>query len=663
MMKLAGKPAVQHVIERVSAAKKIDDVCVACSDAPGDDQLAEFVANLGVKVVRGDENDVLTRFVQAAQAMEADVIVRITADCPMADPGVIDAVVERYKKGDVDFVSNTLQRSYPDGLDVEVFGRSVLEKTDREATDSFLRSHVTPYIHGRLKDRFPCGDFSKAQVVHDGDFSKLRWTLDEPDDFTFLERVLPKLPEGFGWMDVLSLLTQEPALLKINNGHGLYEGVKRDLGDLKNMRSFDQSNRFFERAAKSIPLASQTFSKSYQQWAKGAAPLFIDRARGARVWDLDGNEYIDYVLGLLPIVLSHRDPDVDEAIINQMDKGILFSLASPLEAELAERLIRLIPCAEKVRFGKNGSDVTTAAVRLARAHTGREKVAVCGYHGWHDWYIGTTTRNAGVPSGVKSLTTDLPFNDADALEDFLNMNGDDVACVMLEPTSKSPAAPGYLERVREVTEKHGVVLVFDEIVTGFRVSLGGAQEKSGVTPDLATFGKSMANGMPISAIVGKDQIMSGMEEIFFSTTFGGETLSLAAAIATLDKLEKENVPQRLATLGEGLKDSLNALIANAGLADVLLWEGENWWPRLSVMNAPINETMLITLLRQELAANGLLLGAGLNLCLAHENAEVKKQTAERYGLALAALAEALKREDPASALRGALVEPTFAVRK
>ncbi len=333
----------------------------------------------------------------------------------------------------------------------------------------------------------------------------------------------------------------------------------------RNARSFSESDRLLERALKTIPLGSQTFSKSFQQYVRGAMPQFIARGDGCRVEDVDGNSYIDYVLGLLPIVLGYRDPDVDRAIISQLESGITFSLPTALEADVAERLVRLVPCAEKVRFGKNGSDATSAAIRLARAHTGRERVLACGYHGWHDWYIGSTTRRLGVPKAVCELTTTFPYNQAEAVADLLAAQPDAYAAVILEPAGVVEPAPGFLERLRELTERYGVVLVFDEIITGFRINIGGAQAEYGVTPDLACFGKAMANGMPISAVVGRDEVMKEMTEIFFSGTFGGETLSLAAAAATIDKLIAQDAIKRMRAHGRRLTEHINSLVAAHGL--------------------------------------------------------------------------------------------------
>ncbi len=431
------------------------------------------------------------------------------------------------------------------------------------------------------------------------------------------------------------------------------------------MRRFDRSLVLHERALDTIPTGSQTFSKSSWNFVKGATPLVLERGSGPRVWDVDGNDYVDHVLGLLAIVLGYRDPDVDRAIQTQLDHGISFSLATELEAELAERLRALIPCAEMTRFGKNGSDATSGAIRLARAHTGRDKIALSGYHGWHDWYIGSTARRLGVPKAVQALSVTFSYNDADALERILAAEPNAFAAVILEPAGIEAPVPGFLERVRALTEHYGVVLVFDEIITGFRVSLGGAQTHYGVVPDLACVGKAMGNGMPISAVVGRAPIMRRMEEIFFSGTFGGETLSLAAALATIDKLERTNAISRTHALGARLREALGDMLTLHGLDRWFNASGPDWWPRVAVTpDGRTSGPILQSLMQQELAQDGVLIGAGLtlNLSLSHDHPAVEAETLAVFNRAMAKVAEALARPEPAAALRGEPIRPIFQVR-
>ncbi|MBI2113060.1 MAG: aminotransferase class III-fold pyridoxal phosphate-dependent enzyme, partial [Candidatus Wildermuthbacteria bacterium] len=258
---------------------------------------------------------------------------------------------------------------------------------------------------------------------------------------------------------------------------------------------FTASAKFFKEVSKIIPLASQTFSKSYLQYVPENSPLFITHGKGAYVWDVDGNKYLDFVNGLLPVVLGYQYKKVDEAVKDQLKKGITFSLPSPLEYQLAKKLTQLIPCAQMVRFGKNGSDATAGAVRLARAVTKRDRIASCGYHGWQDWYIGLNPKNAGVPQAVKNLVHKFEYNNIQSLEQLVKKYPGEFAAVIMEPMTFSKPQDRFLHRVKTIAHANGALLIFDEIITGFRFGLGGAQEYFRVIPDLATFGKSMANGM------------------------------------------------------------------------------------------------------------------------------------------------------------------------
>jgi glutamate-1-semialdehyde 2,1-aminomutase len=398
-------------------------------------------------------------------------------------------------------------------------------------------------------------------------------------------------------------------------------------------------------------------------YVEGTAPLFAQRGEGCYLWDIDGNRFIDYVLGLLPVVLGYRDPDVDLAIKNQLERGITFSLATELEAELAEMLVEVIPCAEKVRFGKNGTDATSAAIRLARAYTGRERVAVCGYHGWQDWYIGSTPRHLGVPRAVRELTSTFAYNDANSLAYLLAEHKDEFAAVILEPITFDLPKDNFLQSVKTLAHDHGAVLVFDEIVTGFRASLGGAQEIFGVAPDLACFGKALGNGMPISAVLGRADIMNLMEDIFFSGTFGGETLSLAASIATLKKLKSSNAVSRIHSVGERLITTIQSQISDHELNDYYQINGQNWWPGLQPReNERFDINLTTSLLRQELVAQDLLYLNTFNICLAHDDEDVIHQTLLSTDQALANIADALRANRPEEHLKGPPIEPVFQVR-
>ncbi|MEW5943435.1 MAG: aminotransferase class III-fold pyridoxal phosphate-dependent enzyme [Pseudomonadota bacterium] len=423
-----------------------------------------------------------------------------------------------------------------------------------------------------------------------------------------------------------------------------------------------RSEQYLERALKTIPLASQTFSKSRTQYPWGVSPYFIARGRGSRVWDVDGNEYIDFVNSLAAINLGYNDPDVTAAVKTQLEAGVIFSLPHPIEAEVAEKLVEMVPCAEMVRFGKNGSDATAGAIRLARAYTGRDRVAVCGYHGWQDWYIGSTARWRGVPQAVRELTHTFAYNDLPSLSTLLDAHPGEFAAVILEPMNVAWPAAGYLEGVRELAHKHGALLVFDETITGFRYANGGAQEYFGVTPDLATFGKGLANGYPVSAVAGRAEVMKLMEEIFFSFTFGGEALSLAAALATMNKLQREPVIDTLRARGERILQGLGQLIEAHGLADVLSVAGHPSWNFLLIKDAPpYSQWQVKTLLLQEMFARGILTIGTHNMSFAHSREDVERLLAA-YDEVLPILKDAVDGRKLEHALRCKPLEPLFKVR-
>lgn len=425
---------------------------------------------------------------------------------------------------------------------------------------------------------------------------------------------------------------------------------------------YRQSEALLDRALRTIPLGSQTFSKSKTQYPYGVSPYFIEKGLGSRVWDADGNEYVDFVGSLGAVLLGYRDPDVDEAVKRQMDNGVSFSLAHPLEMQVAEKLTELIPCAEMVRFGKNGSDATAGAVRLARAYTSREHVAVCGYHGWQDWYIGSTARHLGVPQAVRDLTHAFAYNRLESLEQLFRDYPGQLAAVILEPMNATEPAPGFLEGVQQLCRKHGTVLIFDETVTGFRFGLGGAQQVFGVTPDLATFGKGMANGYPISAVVGSSELMKGMEEIFFSFTFGGETLSLAASLATLRKLETHPVLPAIHAAGRRIMDGIRDAVRLHGLESAISLTGSPPWSFLSAGDiGPYSTWEIKTFYLQEMLARGMLTLGAHTISYSHSDEDVSRLLLA-YDEVLEQLASALRREDLNERLQCRPLEPLFRVR-
>jgi glutamate-1-semialdehyde aminotransferase len=384
--------------------------------------------------------------------------------------------------------------------------------------------------------------------------------------------------------------------------------------------SIAESNRLWERAQRVIPGGTQTLSKAPSQFVDGVSPKFLKRGKGSHVWDVDGNEYIDYPMALGPIMLGYDYPAVTEAVVAQIHEGTTFTLMHPLEVEVAELLVELIPCAERVRFAKNGADATNGAIRAARAITGREHVIATGYHGYHDWYIASTELSAGVPEFNRRLIHTVPYNDLGALDAALREH--EVASVIMEIPGQEPGE-GYLQGAVELAHRHGALFVLDEIVTGFRYALGGAQELYGFTPDLACFGKGMANGYPLSAVVGREEPMRAFEEIFFSMTYSGETVSLAAAAATLGVLRSEPVLDWIWARGADLRSGIERLAGQVSFGVELA--GNPPRSAIGFRDADgLPSTLLRGLFLQECHKRGVLFGGPIFTTYSHDEDDIAR---------------------------------------
>jgi len=444
-----------------------------------------------------------------------------------------------------------------------------------------------------------------------------------------------------------------------------------------NKPNITRSNEIYERAKKTIPAGTQTFSKGVTQFVDGFAPKYIDHAKGAYTWDVDGNKYLDYIMGCHPINLGYADPDVNAAVIKQLEKGSTFSLMSELEVSVTELLIKTVPCAEMARFGKNGADATTIGVRVARAVTGRDHIAYCGYHGWHDWYIANTDLNSGIPDFNKKLAHSFVYNDLDSLEKIFKENPDEIAIVIMEPLTilepkcmgsknckktecKTVCQNNFLHEVQKMAKHYGAILMFDEIITGFRFALGGAQELTGVTPDLASFAKGISNGIPLSALVGKKEYMQVLDKTFFSFTYGGDCIGLAAAEACIPKLERENATDHIWDMGLILKDGFNELAKNHNLEDFIDCIG---YPCRTIVSfngqQKYDQLEMKSLFQQELIRRGILWTAYHAISWSHSKKDIKL-TLNAFDESMSVFKKIISGNSPLrSFIEGKPVEPVF----
>jgi glutamate-1-semialdehyde 2,1-aminomutase/spore coat polysaccharide biosynthesis protein SpsF len=610
---------------------------------------------------------VLGRYFQAATRIKADVVVRITSDCPFIDPEVLDKVVQRFvSTPKCDYASNTLHYTYPDGLDVEVFSFAALALAHEHAKSPLEREHVTAYLRTSTKEGQPLFSLVNVENNQDAVPTKLRMTVDESADLDFARLIYDRLGKKdpfFGLRNVLCLLQREPELMEVNQNimknEGLYKSILTEQPLAARKLPLHLSLALKAKAEKLIPSCTQTFSKGPTQFVQGAAPVYLERGRNAHVWDVDGNEYIDTILGLGPVILGYCDPKVDDAVQQQLRNGVSFSLPHRLEVEVAEKFTAMIPCAEMIRFGKNGSDATSGAIRAARAYTGREIVACCGYHGWQDWYIGTTTRNGGVPKGTCELTKTFTYNDLASLAEIFSRHPGQIAAVIMEPVSVDLPRDNFLQKVHDLTHANGAVLIFDEVITGFRLAKGGAQEYFGVIPDIACFGKAVANGFPLAAIAGRRELMKIFDEIFYSFTFGGETISLAAANATMQTFLDQDVVGVLWEQGARLQEGFNILAAGLGVAQYFTCKGLS--PRTIIdITAPdgIDPLTIKGLLQQEMIRRGVLWAGYHNVCFSMTESDVM-HVLRAYRAALPVVSAALASGVPEKFLEGDGLQPVF----
>jgi len=578
---ILGQPMLARVVDRVRASKLISKVMVVTSQEAQDKPVAALCAERGIACFRGSENDVLDRYFQAAQQVEADVVVRLTADCPLLDPAIIDQVVKKFQDGLFDYVSNTLEPSFPDGLDAEVFSREALERAWRESTLKSEREHVTAYIWKNPKL------FRLGKVEHSRNLSALRWTVDEPEDLEFVRRVYQALDSAgqFGMNAVLDLLADHPTLSKMNERFERNEAYQRSIRDdvissTQDLPEIGTGQILYRKAKTRIPGGTQLLSKRPEMHLPDQWPSYYSRVSGVEVWDLDRRKYIDMSYnGIGACILGAADPEVDAAVCNAVKAGAMSTLNAPEEVELAELLCELHPWAGMVRYTRSGGEAMAIAVRIARACTGRDRIAFCGYHGWHDWYLAANLAEdhaldghllpglqpAGVPRGLQGTALPFRYNHVEELEAIVAQHTGEVAAIVIEPIRDQQPSADFLPRVRAIASRIGAVLIIDEITAGWRLNTGGAHLLLHLEPDIAVFAKGMSNGYAMAAIVGRTEVMQAAQSSFISSTYWTERIGPAAALATIRKHRRENVAQHLIEVGNRVQAGWRAAAELAGV--------------------------------------------------------------------------------------------------
>lgn len=603
-------PMIELLLSRLARAREVDQIIVATSVDGRNQPLADHVRSLGYFCEQGSENDVLDRYVQAARKHQADVVVRITGDCPLVDPDLVDEVIRRFKAADFDYFSNISPPTYPDGLDVEVFTFKALEQASQESSDLFDREHVTPYL------RKP-GKFKTAAIQNNQDLSALRWTVDEPADFVVIENVFQHFypRTDFTWGEVLTLQLEQPDLFNINQNIIRNQGANMGTGQ-----------KLWKRAKQIIPGGNMLLSKRAEMFLPDQWPAYFSKAKGCKVWDLDGNEYIDMcIMGIGTNILGYGHPEVDAAVQQTIAAGNMSTFNCPEEVYLVEKLIELHPWAHMARLARSGGEANAVAIRIARAATGKDNVAICGYHGWHDWYLSANLGDDrslaghllpglepnGVPQSLRGTVFPFNYNNYSELEALVSAH--DIGVIKMEVVRNMGPENDFLHKVRKLATQHGIVLIFDECTSGFRETFGGLHKKYGVEPDMAMFGKALGNGYGITATIGKREIMEAAQNTFISSTFWTERIGPTAALATLEVMEKIKSWEAVTQTGLHIRQGWQRLAEKHGLKI-------NHWGLAALTGFTFqseNALAYKTLITQEMLARGYLAGNSVYVCIDH----------------------------------------------
>lgn len=651
MKAIGGVPMIELLLGRLAKSTQIDQIVIASTTDERNAPLVEHVEKLGYQCVRGSECDVLERYLMAARQVHATVVVRITGDCPLIDAGLVDQTIQRFNCSDVDYLSNTSPATYPDGLDTEVFSLQALEQAGRESKDAFDHEHVTPYL------RRP-GLFKTAALNHDQDLSSLRWTVDEPADFEVVSKVFAHFAPNihFSWTDVLDLQSQNPDIFAANHNIIRNEGAAMGTGQ-----------KLWKRAKGVIPGGNMLLSKRAEMFLPDQWPAYFSKAKGCQVWDLDGNRYTDMsIMGIGTNILGYGHEEVDAAVRQTVDTGNMSTFNCPEEVYLAEKLVEIHPWADMARLARSGGEANAIAIRIARAASGRDKVAVCGYHGWHDWYLSANLGDdenlaghllpgldpKGVPQNLRGTVFPFNYNNYQQLEDLVKTR--DIGVIKMEVVRNMGPEDNFLHKVRQLATERGIVLIFDECTSGFRETFGGLHKKYGVEPDMAMFGKALGNGYGITATIGRREIMEAAQSTFISSTFWTERIGPTAALKTLEVMERVKSWETITQTGLAIRAGWQQLADKHGL------KIDHWGlPALTGFTLKSENALAYkTLITQEMLAKGYLASNSVYVCTEHTQ-EVIAGYFDALDPLFATIKECEEGQDVMSLLKGPICHGGF----
>ena len=556
LKKIKGKPNILLLLDRLSKSKLIKEIIVAIPNTKENDKL-ERLLKPKYKVFRGSEDNVLKRYFFCAKKYSIKNILRITSDCPLIDPRIIDKIGKIYLTGNYDYVSNIENRSFPDGMDIEFFSFKTLKKAYLNSLSNYDKEHVTKYI--LRSDKFK--KFNYSDKIN---YSNLRITLDRIDDFNLINKIFNNFKNNdFSYKDIINFYKKNEKIFHSNIEHN----NKKENDDL----GIEQQT--WQRAKKYISGGNMLFSKRPDVFLPNSWPSYYKKAKGCIIQSLDKKQYFDFsIMGIGTNILGYANKEVDSAVNKAVQGGNMSTLNCPEEVQLAEKLIKLHPWAHQVRFARSGGEANAISIRIARAYTGKSKIAFCGYHGWHDWYLAAnleTNKNlnehllpglktAGVNKNLKGSIYPFKYNDFNGLKKLIKKNKD-IGVIKMEVIRNDQPKNNFLKKVRKLANEKNIVLIFDECTSGFRQTFGGIHKIYKVEPDVMMLGKALGNGYAITAVLGKKEIMESIKKTFISSTFWTERIGSVAALKTLEIMERTKSWEYITSLGKYIKRKWRSL--------------------------------------------------------------------------------------------------------
>ncbi len=621
------------IVERLKRSKKIDQVIVSIPKNDANKELRQYLEQQGYDYFTGSEDNVLERIILTAQKYSIETVIRITGDCPFVDSGMIDEYIDSFNESKCDYLSNTNPPTYPDGLDIEIIKRSILEQIKDQITDSFDLEHVTTFI--KKNDQF-----KKINVVNDSDLSKLRWTLDESSDYEVIKNIFNHFKPNifFNWKDIINLYKTNKDLFLAN------QHLTRN--ETSNMSS---GQKLYKKAKQLIPGGNMLLSKRPEMFLPDLWPAYYSKSQGCYVWDLDNTKFIDVsIMGVGTNTLGYNNKRVDQAVLNTIKAGNMTTLNCPEEVYLAEKLVEIHPWSEMVKFARTGGEANAIAIRIARAASGKDNVAICGYHGWHDWYLSANLGRSkdldghllpglepnGVPRSLKDTTFSFQYNDLNQLKDLIATK--DIGVIKMEVMRNDPPKDNFLEQVRDLATQNNIVLIFDECTSGFRETFGGIHQKFKVDPDICILGKALGNGYAITSIVGRREVMDYAQSSFISSTFWTERIGPSAALESLNVMQDIKSWEFLTKTGQYVKQEWQKIFNSYNLDFKI--SGIDPLPVFSSEDK--NFMKYKTLITYEMLQRGFLASNALYICTEHSK-EIMNKYLESFEEILSIIAKCI----------------------